>query len=107
LTRQMLKTPFVLAASVSSSFSAEVNTTRLLRKSAVTDFAASIDSGQSPVPEQPPDQPRKSEFESGIACRVMFVPAARAALHAAEQLNASGAEVMRPAPSPEGAMLSR
>jgi hypothetical protein len=64
--------------------------------------------GQSAVPEQAPDHPRKSESASGIAWSVTAVPAARGAEQTEPgQLNPSGLEVTRPAPSPAVLALRR
>jgi len=63
---------------------------------------------QSPVPEQAPDHPKKSELASGMAWSVTAVPAARGAEKTPPgQLNPSGLDVTRPAPSPVAAALRR
>src|SRR4051794_10521742 len=68
---------------------------------AVTERAASIDTTQSPVPEQPaPNQPAKSELASGVAVSVTTVPNAKACEQVAPQSIPAGLELTEPVPEP-------
>jgi hypothetical protein len=48
---------------------------------AVTEWACAIVTWQLSVPEQSPDQPVKTEDESGVAVSVTMVPASKLAWH--------------------------
>src|SRR3954454_13996533 len=73
---------------------------------AVTERAASIDTTQSPVPEQPaPNQPAKSELASGVVVSVTTVPTAKASARVAPQPNPAGLVLTKPLPVPSVAAL--
>src|SRR4029078_2130371 len=68
------------------------------RKSAVTDFAASIDSVHGPVPLHAPPQPPNVHPASGLATSVTVVPVSKLAVHVSPQSMPVGVLTTRPWP---------